>query len=101
MDTGPFRVFASEAFYRRKGDVRGHPRGPHHTVVRPEGGAPPYGVAASVPSSVAALDSVIVSGKIGGLAFISSDFENISCTTFLKYQNSRKQELALLFTKLL
>jgi hypothetical protein len=35
IDTGLFRVFASEAFYRRKGDVRGHPRGPHHTVARP------------------------------------------------------------------
>jgi hypothetical protein len=70
MDADCFRVFASEAFYRRKGDVRGHPRGPHHTVARPEEGAPPYGVASSVPSSVSALDSVFVSGKIGGLAFV-------------------------------
>jgi hypothetical protein len=58
-------------------------------------GAPPYGVAASMPPSVSALDSVFVSGKIGGLAFISSNSENISCITFLKYKNSRKQELAL------
>jgi hypothetical protein len=27
--------------------------------------------------------------------FISSNSENISCGTFLKYKNSRKQELAL------
>jgi hypothetical protein len=60
----------------------------------PEGGAPPYGVAASVPSTISALDS-FVSGKIGGLAFVSSNSENISCTTFLNYKNSRKQELAL------
>jgi hypothetical protein len=33
--------------------------------------------------------------KIGGLAFVSSNFENISCITFLKYKNSRKQKLAL------
>jgi hypothetical protein len=33
--TRQFRVFTSEAFYRRKGDVRGHPRGPHLTVARP------------------------------------------------------------------
>jgi hypothetical protein len=59
------------------------------------GGAPPFGVAASVPSSVSALDSFFVSGKIGGLAFVSSDAENISYITFLKYKNSRKQELAL------
>ena len=33
--------------------------------------------------------------KIGTLAFVSSNSENISRTTFLKYKNSRKQELAL------
>jgi hypothetical protein len=95
VDAGLFRVFTSEAFYRRKGNVRGHLRGPHHMVAQPEGGMPPYGVAASVPSSVSALDSVSVSEKIGGLAFVSSNFENISCTTFPKYKNSRKHELAL------
>ena len=34
-------------------------------------------------------------GKIGTSAFVSSNSENISYTTFLKYKNSRKQELAL------
>jgi hypothetical protein len=29
--------------------------------------------------------------KIEGLAFISSNSENISCVTFLKHKNSRKQ----------
>jgi hypothetical protein len=29
--------------------------------------------------------------KIGGLAFVSSNSENISCVTFLKYKNIRKQ----------
>ena len=33
--------------------------------------------------------------KIGTLGFVSSNSENISRTTFLKYKNSRKQELAL------
>jgi hypothetical protein len=28
-------------------------------------------------------------------AFVSSNSENISCVTFLKHKNSRKQELAL------
>jgi hypothetical protein len=32
------------------------------------------------------------SGKIAGLAFISSNSENISCVAFLKHKNSRKQE---------
>jgi hypothetical protein len=66
-----------------------------HTIRWHGQGAPPYGLAASVPSSVSALDSVFVSGKIGGLAFVSSNSENIFCITFLKYKNSRKQELAL------
>jgi hypothetical protein len=34
-------------------------------------------------------------GKIETLAFVSSNSENISCITFLKYKNSRKQDLAL------
>jgi hypothetical protein len=33
--------------------------------------------------------------KIGTLGFVSSNSENISCKTFLKYKNSRKQELTL------
>ena len=33
--------------------------------------------------------------KLGTSAFVSSNSENISCTTFLEYKNSRKQELAL------
>jgi hypothetical protein len=69
-------------------------RGAHTTRSRGQG-APPYGVAASWPSAVSALDSVFVSGKIGGLTFVSSNFENFSFITFLKYKNSRKQELAL------
>jgi hypothetical protein len=39
METGRFRIFASERIYRRKGNVRGWTRGPHHLVARPEGGA--------------------------------------------------------------
>jgi hypothetical protein len=90
MDAKLFWVFALEKIYRQKGDVRGWTRGPHHLVARPEGGAPPYGVPASWPSSVSALDSVFVSGKIGGSALVSSNSENISCVTFLKYKTSRK-----------
>jgi hypothetical protein len=36
-----------------------------------------------------------MSGKIGSLAFVSSNSKNISGITFLKYKNNRKQELAL------
>ena len=34
-------------------------------------------------------------GKIRYWVFVPCNSENISCTTFLKYKNSRKQELAL------
>jgi hypothetical protein len=30
--------------------------------------------------------------KIGGSAFVLSNSENISCVTFLKHKNNRKQE---------
>jgi hypothetical protein len=33
----------------------------------------------------------LVSGKIGTLTFVLSNSENISCVTFLKDKNSRKQ----------
>jgi hypothetical protein len=33
--------------------------------------------------------------KIGTSGFVSSNSKNISCVTFLKHKNSRKQELAL------
>jgi hypothetical protein len=36
MDASLFRVFVSEAIYRRKGDVGGRPRGPHHSQAQPE-----------------------------------------------------------------
>jgi hypothetical protein len=35
------------------------------------------------------------SGKIAGLAFVSSNSENISCVAFLKHKNSRKQGLTM------
>jgi hypothetical protein len=33
----------------------------------------------------------LVSGKIGGSAFVSSNSKNISCVAFLKHKNNRKQ----------
>jgi hypothetical protein len=33
----------------------------------------------------------LVSGKIGTLAFVSSNSKNISCVAFLKHKNNRKQ----------
>jgi hypothetical protein len=36
-----------------------------------------------------------MSGKIGTSAFDSSNFENISCVTFLKHKIAENRELAL------
>jgi hypothetical protein len=36
--TDPFRVFHPEAFYRKKGIVRGGPGWSHHQGARPRGG---------------------------------------------------------------
>jgi hypothetical protein len=38
MDPDTFRVFTPGVIYRRKGDVRGRLRGPHHVVARLEVG---------------------------------------------------------------
>jgi hypothetical protein len=42
-------------------------------------------------SPVSALDFVLCQKKIGTLAFVSSNSENISCVAFLKHKNSKKQ----------
>ena len=48
MEARVLRVFPRKAIYRQKGDVNGHPEGPHHVAAGPRGVAPPYGVAASL-----------------------------------------------------
>jgi hypothetical protein len=45
-----FRVFASEALYRRRGDVRGHQGGPHHSLAR-LGVNPHHGMVWPAPGS--------------------------------------------------
>jgi hypothetical protein len=68
-------------------------------VASPPGGAarglatPPYGVAGPWPLAPLRLIFGLreASVKIGGLAFVSSNSENISYVAFLKHKNSRKQ----------
>jgi hypothetical protein len=48
------------------------------------GPVPWHGVATSVPSSVSALDSIDVSGKIGGWVLVLSNFNNISLSNYLE-----------------
>jgi hypothetical protein len=70
--------------------MSGGPGPPHHVVMRARGRATPWCGCSLAPSGS---PSVFVSrlGKIGGSGFISLNFENISCVTFLKHKNSRKQ----------
>ena len=89
------RVFLRKAFYRRKGDVGGRMWAPHHVVARQRGGH------ASLWCGQPICPLWLPSGlrvrveKIGTSGFTSSNSENISRTIFLKYKNSRKQELTL------
>jgi hypothetical protein len=66
-------------------------QGAHTTPWRgQEGGTPPPSVAALWPPSGSPSVSILRLGKIGVLAFVSSNSKNISCVAFLKHKNSRK-----------
>jgi hypothetical protein len=69
--------------------------GPHLVMARP-------GVARAMPWCGRPLVPLrlifglrLMSGKIGTLAFVSSNSENISCVAFLKHKNSKNRELTL------
>jgi hypothetical protein len=85
------RVFSSRRIYKQKGDVKGWTNGPHHLVARP--GVARVTLWRGCPLAPLRLcfGLRLVSGKIGTSAFVSSNSENISCVTFLKHKNSRKQ----------
>jgi hypothetical protein len=73
--------------------VRRWTRGPHHAPLR-LGGGPRHGKVwppSAPPPLRLCFRLRLVSGKIGISAFISSNSVNISCVTFLKHKNSRKQ----------
>jgi hypothetical protein len=86
----PLMVFPSKGIYRRKGDVRGLTRVPHHLVARPGGGPRhPMVRLPSVPLRLSFGLRLHVT-QIGNSAFILSNSDNISCITILKHKNSRK-----------
>jgi hypothetical protein len=95
IETGRFRVFTLERIYRRKGDVRGWTRDPHHLVAWPGGTHATTRCGCLLAPLHLPFGLRVMSGKIGTLGFVSSNSENFSCVTFLKHKNSRKQELAL------
>jgi hypothetical protein len=86
-----FRFFPSRGLYRRRGSVRRWTRWSHHRWARP--GAEPHPLVVRLAPGPLRLIFGLreASIKIGGSAFVSSNSENISCVTFLKHKNSRKQ----------
>jgi hypothetical protein len=86
-----FRVFATETLYRRRGDARGGLGPPHYVVARARGRATLWCGWSLAPLRLS-FGLRLASGKIGGSVFVSSNSENISCVTFLKHKNSRKQQ---------
>jgi hypothetical protein len=85
------RVFSSKSIYRRKGDVRGWTRRSHPLVARPRGGPRHHMVWPASGPPPALLWTLSLCQVIGTSAFVSSNSKNISCVTFLKHKNSRKQ----------
>jgi hypothetical protein len=85
-----FRFFLSRGIYWRKGSVSRWARWSHHLVARPGAGPrhPMVWLAPGPPPSHLWSSWSLV--KIGGSAFVSSNFENISCVAFLKHKNSKK-----------
>jgi hypothetical protein len=65
-------------------------RGPTPPPRTGKGGAPALGVAALWPPSGSPSVFVLCRGKIGTLAFVSSNSKSISYVAFLKHKNSRK-----------
>ena len=90
-----FRVFPKKSIYRRRGKVGGRPGGPHHATARPGGARAETWCGLPVAPLRLSFGLRVRDIKIGTSGFVSSNSENISRTTFLKYKNSRKQELAL------
>jgi hypothetical protein len=93
------RFFPSRGTYRRKGRVRGWTRAAHLLVARAGLGRATLGCGRLLAPLhlIFGLREALV--KIEGLAFVSSNSENISCVAFLKHKN-RELELWHLVNRL-
>jgi hypothetical protein len=82
--------FSSRGIYRQKGSVRRWTRAAHPLVARARP-RPRWPKVWPDPGPLHLIFGLcLVSGKIGGLAFVLSNSENISYIAFLKHKNSRK-----------
>jgi hypothetical protein len=85
------RFFLSRGLYRRRGIVRGGTRRSHHRWARPGARPRPLVVRLAHGSPLSHLWSSRSFDKNRRFGFFLSNSGNISCVTFLKYKNSRKQ----------
>jgi hypothetical protein len=89
------RFFPTRGLCRRRGVVRRWTRQAHPGWARP--GARPRPLWCGQPLAPLLLIFGLreASVKIGGSAFVSSNFKNISCVTFLKHKKAKNRELTL------
>jgi hypothetical protein len=90
-----FRFFPSRGIYRRKGSVRRWASWPHPWWRGPGVGRATLGCGWLLAPLCLIFGLRDASGKIEGLAFVSSNSENISCVAFLKHKTAENRELAL------
>jgi hypothetical protein len=89
------KFFPSRGTYRRKGTVRRWTRTAHPLVAQARG-RPCHPRVWPAPGPLCLILGLReASVKIEGLAFVSSNSENISYVAFLKHKNSKNRELAL------
>jgi hypothetical protein len=89
------RFFPLRGLYRPRGVVGRWARRPHHGWARTGAGPRPPVVWLAYGPLRLIFGLHEASVKIGGSAFVSSNSDNISYVTFLKYKNSRNRKLAL------
>jgi hypothetical protein len=89
------RVFSLRRIYRRKGNVRGWTRGPHHLVAGQGVTRATLWCGCPLAPLRLCFGLPLVLEKIGTSALVSSNFENISYVTFLKHKKAKNRELAL------
>ena len=89
------RVSVSEAIYRRKGRPRGCRRRPHHPHARARLGPAARWCGGPLAPLHLIFWHLMTSGKIGTLAFVPSNSENIHFLTFLEPKTAENRQLAL------
>jgi hypothetical protein len=89
------RFFSMRGLYRRRGVVRSGARWAHHAWARPGAGSGPLWCDQPLTPLCLIFGLHEASVKIGGLAFVSSNSENIFYVTFLKHKTAENRELAL------